>query len=58
MPAVRHHQLTRVTHAAFFEAYLRGDDAARCFLRRVLGREPDLKVRSAGAGKPSPLPAP
>lgn len=48
MPAVRHHQLTRATEAAFFQAYLLGDDAARCFLRRTLGRESDVKVRSSG----------
>jgi predicted dienelactone hydrolase len=49
MRADRHHQLTRATVAAFFEAYLSGDDAARCFLRRTLGRESDVQVRSSGA---------
>jgi hypothetical protein len=51
MLASRHLQLTRVTEAAYFEAYLRGDDSVRCFLRRTLSREPDVKVKSAGTGQ-------
>lgn len=58
MPAERHHQLVRVVQAAFFQAYLKGDDAARCFLRRTLRKESDVKARSAGAGRPAPLPSP
>jgi predicted dienelactone hydrolase len=55
MPAVRHHQLTLATEAAFFQAYLLDDAAARCFLRRTLGSEPDVTVRSKGAAAPARL---
>jgi hypothetical protein len=55
MPAARHHQLTRATEAAFFQAYLLGDDAGRCFLQQTLGRESDVKVQSSGAGRPAPI---
>jgi predicted dienelactone hydrolase len=41
MGGARHHELTRIAVAAFFEAYLRDDVAARCFLRTTLGREHD-----------------
>jgi hypothetical protein len=51
MPAPRHTQLTRAAEAAFFQAYLLGDDTARCFLRRTLKREPDVKAKSSGAGR-------
>ncbi len=50
MAALRHQQLTRVTQAAFFEAYLLGNDAARCFLRRTLGREADVRTRREPGG--------
>ncbi len=49
MGAVRHHELARAVAAAFFDAYLRGDRSARCFLRRTARREnADLRVRSHG----------
>jgi predicted dienelactone hydrolase len=53
MSATRHTQLTRVAEAANFEAYLRGDETARCFLRRTLKREPDVRMKSSGAGRPA-----
>jgi hypothetical protein len=52
MPAPRHTQLTLAAEAAFFQAYLRGDATARCFLRQTLKREPDVRVKSSGAGRP------
>lgn len=58
MSAGRHHQLTRVVQAAFFEAYLLGDDAARCFLKRTVGQESDAKVKASGASRPAPLSPP
>jgi predicted dienelactone hydrolase len=47
MSAGRHHELTRVSTLAFFDAYLRGDDDARCFLDRPFSRENrDARARS------------
>jgi dienelactone hydrolase len=46
MPAARQHELTRIVATAFFDAYLEGDESARCFLRRVLRTEnDDIAVR-------------
>jgi predicted dienelactone hydrolase len=59
MTALRHHTLMKVIGSAFFEAYLRADDDARCFLGRTLGREnrSDVKVRSRGGDDPAtPVP--
>lgn len=39
MVAERHHELTRVSTLAFFDAYLRGDEGAGCFLSRRFSRE-------------------
>jgi predicted dienelactone hydrolase len=59
MGAVRHHELTRIVASAFFDAYLRGDDTARCFLRHTLRRENgDVSVRSRGSRLSVPLPSP
>jgi predicted dienelactone hydrolase len=59
MGAIRHHELTRTVAAAFFDAYLRGDDSARCFLRRTLRQENrDLLVRSRASLRPGPLSGP
>ena len=41
MAGARQHDLTRIAVAAFFEAYLRDDVGARCFLRKTLRREHD-----------------
>ncbi|MFQ5514117.1 MAG: alpha/beta hydrolase family protein [Myxococcota bacterium] len=49
MGAARHHELTRAVATAFFDAYLRSDESARCFLRSGLAREsPDVAVRRRG----------
>jgi predicted dienelactone hydrolase len=42
----RQHDLTRAVAAAFFDAYLAGDDSARCWLARELAAEnPDVETR-------------
>jgi hypothetical protein len=41
MGGARHHELTKIAVAAFFEAYLQDDVAARCFLRTTFRREHD-----------------
>jgi predicted dienelactone hydrolase len=41
MGGARHHELTKIAVAAFFEAYLQDDVAARCFLRKTMRREHD-----------------
>jgi predicted dienelactone hydrolase len=57
MGALRHHELTRMVATAFFDAYLKGDDTARCFLRHTLRREnDDVLVRSRGSRVSVPLP--
>jgi predicted dienelactone hydrolase len=44
--ATRQHELSKISIAAFFGAQLRGDVAARCFLRKGLEQEnPELDVR-------------
>lgn len=46
LDAARHHELTLVTVAAFFDAYLKNDTSAECFLRRRLRQEnPELLVK-------------
>ena len=53
MQADRHHALTRTAVTAFLEAALRGDDAARCFLRRPFGASAeDVRVRSHRLHRP------
>jgi hypothetical protein len=44
----------KLVGSAFFDAYLRADDDARCFLGRTLGREnrADVRVRSRGGDDP------
>jgi hypothetical protein len=39
MGGARHHELTKIAVAAFFEGYLRDDVSARCFLRTTFRRE-------------------
>jgi predicted dienelactone hydrolase len=59
MGALRHHTLMKLIGSAFFNAYLRADDDARCFLTRTLDREnrSDVKVRSRGGNDPAaPVP--
>jgi hypothetical protein len=59
MGALRHHTLMKLIGSAFFDAYLRADDDARCFLTRTLDREnrSDVKVRSRGGNDPAaPVP--
>ena len=42
----RQHELTQTVSAAFFDAYLAGDESARCWLARGLAREnPDIETR-------------
>ncbi len=53
MGATRQHTLTKAAVRAFFDAYLRGDDSARCFLRRPFHKQnKDIRVRARGANKP------
>jgi predicted dienelactone hydrolase len=46
MPALRMAEVLRTTGAAFFDAYLKGDTAARCWLHQAKNGNPDLTVRS------------
>ncbi len=47
MGAARHHELTRLVATAFFDAYLKNDAGARCFIARGLDTEQgDTAVRS------------
>jgi predicted dienelactone hydrolase len=47
LDAARQHELTRIVATAFFDAYLKKDGAARCFLRTRLAREnADVAVRT------------
>lgn len=47
MSAARHHELTRLVATAFFDAYLKNDAGARCFIARGLDTEQgDTDVRS------------
>ncbi len=53
--ARRHHELTRAAIAAFFDAHLRGDESAWCFLRDTLeaeNAEIDVKGRYGRATTP------
>lgn len=46
LDAARHHELTLITVAAFFDAYLKADTSAECFLKRRLREDnPELLVR-------------
>jgi predicted dienelactone hydrolase len=47
--AARQHAVAQTVVAAFFDAYLRDDEGARCFLRRRLDREvPGVEVERRG----------
>jgi dienelactone hydrolase len=46
MPAARHHEIARTAGTAFFDAYLKGDATARCWLHQARKANPDAIVRS------------
>jgi predicted dienelactone hydrolase len=49
LEATVHHEITRVAATAFFEAHLRDDDAAYCFLAAGVGESGELtRVRTRG----------
>jgi len=55
MGATRQHTLVKASVRAMFDAYLRGDDSARCFLQRSLRRQnDDLRVRAHGTEPVAP----
>jgi predicted dienelactone hydrolase len=55
MAALRHETLTKASETAFFDAYLKEDDSARCFLREDFAdQNDDIKVRSRGMCNPAP----
>ncbi len=49
LEATLHHEATRITAIAFFEAHLRGDDGAYCFLQTTFDEQSELlRVRTRG----------
>jgi hypothetical protein len=47
LAATRQHALAALTATAFFDAYLKDDAAARCYLRRGLARDnPELETKT------------
>ena len=53
MGAARQHSLTKAAVRALFDAYLRGEDSARCFLRRAFRKQnKDIRGGSRGARTP------